>query len=69
MSKPTKQQQHSPVPMKKPQHRDSRDEGTEADKKGSTVVGQPELTGRNNPIRQKGTQGNNRSNNAEPYTD
>ncbi len=69
MSKPEKLQRNSPMPLKEPKKKGTGDEGTEALKKGSTIIGQPELKEKNNYDRHKGNQFNEKKKNDEPYTD
>jgi hypothetical protein len=65
----SKLQRNSPMPLHVPKKRGKGDEGTEATKKGSTVVGQPELTQGNKFIKHGSSQFNERENGAHAYTD
>ncbi|MBC7486295.1 MAG: hypothetical protein H7282_06055 [Cytophagaceae bacterium] len=59
----SKLQRNSPTPLNAPKKKDNGDEGTEATKKSSTIVGQPE-TGK-----PKSNQFNERDNEFRAYTD
>ncbi len=63
----SKLQKNSPMPLKVPKKRGSGDEGTEALKRSSTIVGQPELTGKKDV--EKHHQFNDRENGSHAYTD
>jgi hypothetical protein len=64
----SKLQRNSPTPLNVPKKKGNGDEGTEATKKSSTIVGQPELTGKNNSNKH-GHQFNERENGSHAYTD
>lgn len=63
----SKLQKNSPMPLKVPKKKGDGDEGTEALKRSSTIVGQPELTGRFHAEKQ--SQFNERENGSHAYTD
>ncbi len=63
----SKLQRNSPMPLKVPKKRGNGDEGTEALKRSSTIVGQPELTERKHA--EKHSQFNERENGSHAYTE
>jgi hypothetical protein len=65
----SKLKRNSPVPMVEPKHTGKGDEETDAEKKGSTIVGQPELTGKDDPQKINSRQLNDRKNGSNVYTD
>lgn len=64
----SKLKKNSPMPLHVPKKKGEGDEGTEAVKNSSTIVGQPELNPKTNTVRQK-EQLNERKDGAHPYTD
>ncbi|MDB5257552.1 MAG: hypothetical protein JWM14_2247 [Chitinophagaceae bacterium] len=63
----SKLQRNSPTPLNVPKKKGNGDEGTEATKGNSTIVGQPELTGRKDVKHEH--QLNERENGSHAYTD
>jgi len=63
----SKLQKNSPMPLNVPKKKGDGDEGTEATKKSSTIVGQPELSEKNQVEKQQ--QLNERENGSHAYTD
>lgn len=59
----SKLQRNSPTPLNVPKKKGNGDEGTEATKKSSTIVGQPET------VKYKSKQYNDRDNESHAYTD
>lgn len=64
----SKLQRNSPMPMNVPEKKGEGDEGTDFTKNNPTIVGQPELTGKNDSKKQD-EQFNDRKNGPNAYTD
>lgn len=65
----SKLQRNSPMPLRVPKKKGKGDEGTEATKKSSTIVGQPELTQGNTLTKHNSGQLNERKDDGHGYTD